>query len=111
MEYEPGVFDIRSGFLRPTALASLIKSLTSNQNYCHPALYQKGWWHRESRFTIKKLKNPSSNVSIQNDWYQPLLVIGKTGTLGYAFSKICTERSISYKLLGRDDVDIRYPPN
>ncbi len=44
---------------------------------------------------------------IQNIIYQPLLVIGKTGTLGYAFSKICTERSISYKLLGRDDVDIR----
>ncbi len=107
MEYEPGVFDIRSGFLRPTALAALIKSLTSNQNYCHPVVDQKGWWHRDSRFTIKKLNNPSSNVSIQNDCYQPLLIIGKTGTLGYAFAKLCNERVIPYKLLGRNDVDIR----
>ena len=107
MKYESGVFDIRSGSLRPSALASLIKSLTSNQSYSHPVLYQKGWWHRESRFNIKKPVDPSLELSLQNDCNQPLIIIGKTGTLGYAFAKICTERVIPHKLLGRDDVDIR----
>ncbi len=53
MEYETGVFDIRSGSLHPTALANLIKTIISNQSYCHPVPDHKGWWHRESRYYQK----------------------------------------------------------
>ncbi len=104
MEYETGVFDIRSGSLRPTALANLIKAIISNQSHYHPVLNHKGWWHRESRY-IKKL--PGTSLEFENNCHQPVIIIGKTGTLGYAFAKLCTERFISYRLLGRDDVDIR----
>jgi dTDP-4-dehydrorhamnose reductase len=36
----------------------------------------------------------------------PLLVIGKNGTLGRAFAKVCEDRFLHYKLVGRDDCDI-----
>jgi dTDP-4-dehydrorhamnose reductase len=37
---------------------------------------------------------------------QPLLILGKSGTLGAAFSRVCTERNIHHILLSRADVDI-----
>jgi len=36
----------------------------------------------------------------------PILVIGKNGTLGKAFARICEERCINYHLLSRQDCDI-----
>ncbi len=36
----------------------------------------------------------------------PLLIIGKTGTLGNAFQKICEQRNIPFITLGRADIDI-----
>jgi dTDP-4-dehydrorhamnose reductase len=40
---------------------------------------------------------------------RPLVIIGKTGTLGKAFMRICTLRGIHYKALGREDVNILDP--
>jgi dTDP-4-dehydrorhamnose reductase len=39
----------------------------------------------------------------------PLLIIGKNGTLGRAFARICEERCIFYRLLSREDCDISKP--
>lgn len=36
----------------------------------------------------------------------PLLIIGKNGTLGKAFAKVCEDRCINYHLLSRQDCDI-----
>jgi dTDP-4-dehydrorhamnose reductase len=47
--YEPGVFDLRSGYPRPTALASYIKKITGAQNeQAHPLTIDAGWWHRST---------------------------------------------------------------
>ncbi|HEV8079583.1 MAG TPA: family 1 glycosylhydrolase, partial [Chitinophagaceae bacterium] len=105
MDYEPGAFDVGSGFPRATALASVIKSLALEHTYSHPLLNYKGWWHMNSRFLYEnsfksKLQLPYDDIS------QPLLIIGKRGSLGRAFGKICGYRSINYKLLSRKDVDI-----
>ncbi len=109
MEYEPGVFDIRSGSLRSTALAGMTEALNKNKEYFHPVLNEKGWWHRDSRFhNCNAIHNPV-NLSLQNNSCKPILIIGKTGTLGKAFARICTERFISHRLLGREDVDITDP--
>jgi dTDP-4-dehydrorhamnose reductase len=107
MEYEPGAFDIRSGSLRPTALAELIQTINSDQPCLHPVLSQKGWWQRESRFLCVKSHDTLTHLSLQNNSTQPILIIGKTGTLGNAFARICNERVIAYHLLGREDADIR----
>jgi dTDP-4-dehydrorhamnose reductase len=105
-EYEPGAFDIRSGLPRPTALATLIKNITSKgQMHHHHLAIEKGWWQRESRlvyqpplFSLSK-KEPDTKSN-------PLLIIGKKGTLGKAFAKTCFNRAIKYKLLSRQDCDI-----
>jgi dTDP-4-dehydrorhamnose reductase len=36
----------------------------------------------------------------------PILIIGKTGTLGKAFARICNLRGISYRMFGRQDCNI-----
>jgi dTDP-4-dehydrorhamnose reductase len=105
MDYEPGAFDVRSGSPRATALASVIKSLAQEKTYSHPLLIHQGWWHMNNRFLYEKsfkskLQLPYDDIS------QPLLIIGKNGTLGRAFGKICGYRFINYKLLSRQDVDI-----
>src|SRR5438309_106379 len=46
--YESGVFDIRGSEPRPTALASLLKELSSGQEPQHPVLKVPGWWHRSA---------------------------------------------------------------
>jgi len=105
MEYEPGAFDVGSGIPRATALATVIKSLITEKTYSHPLMNHKGWWHLNSRFIFDK--SFKINAGLHNDDHsQPLLIIGKNGTLGKAFAKICGYRSISYKLLSRQDVDI-----
>ena len=102
MDYEPGAFDLRSGKLRPTALASLIRGLATGEVYEHPLLNEPGWWQRDVRFNIK-----TSGVNfIPETSSTPLLIIGKTGTLGKAFARACKTRGIPFVLLGRVDVDI-----
>lgn len=103
MNYEPGVFDIRSGFPRPTALAPLIKSLATSKNYSHALTENKGWWHRDIRFIYD---NSVNNMPADNNNSQPILIIGKNGTLGKAFAGLCDYRSINNRLLSRQDLDL-----
>jgi len=108
-DYEPGVFNLSSGQPRPTALARLIRMLTKRKVYYHPVLETEGWWKREDR-----QQYPADNVvqikSIKAvPKCQPVLIIGKSGTLGNAFSRICEERNIHHILLSRAEVDITDP--
>lgn len=91
--YETGVFDIRNNKLRPTAAVKLIKSLSENIDYQHPLLSQKGWWHNS-----EQQKVPTNQ--------SPILIIGKTGTLGSAFIKICNARNIPFVAISRNEIDI-----
>ncbi len=105
MDYEPGAFDVGSGFPRVTVLASVIKSLVSGQKYSHPLIEHKGWWHSDIRFIYENsFKAKTALPDYDNS--QPVLIIGKHGTLGKAFGKICGFRYINFKLLSRQDVDI-----
>ena len=103
-EYEPGAFDLRNGNLRPTALYHFIKDLTQTQQCNHQLSIEKGWWQRSSRIlygpVIKELRINSDKDCA------PLLIIGKNGTLGKAFARICNERCIRFHLLSRQDCDI-----
>lgn len=106
-DYEPGVFNVSTGCPRPTALARLLQQLTEHQVYYHPVLDNEGWWQRETRHQYgvahkvveMKKKKPLRKC-------QPLLVLGRTGTLGKAFSRICDERNIHHLLLSRADLDL-----
>jgi dTDP-4-dehydrorhamnose reductase len=48
--YEPGVFDVRGGEPRPTALHHMVRRLIRDGHYTHPVLAGPGWWQRELRF-------------------------------------------------------------
>jgi dTDP-4-dehydrorhamnose reductase len=104
-DYEPGVFDIRSGTPRPTALAHFLKELTSTNTSTNHLSKMKGWWQRDCRYIYEPLMN---NLHVVN--YKlimsPLLIIGKRGTLGKAFAEACKKRSIPYYLLSRQECDI-----
>jgi dTDP-4-dehydrorhamnose reductase len=104
--YEPGVYDLRSGQARPTALTHFIKKIAF-QNDCHHPLSQiEGWWHRDTRLLYPEIKITSNAYSNKLHETQPILIIGKNGTLGKAFAKICADRALHFKLMSRDECDI-----
>jgi dTDP-4-dehydrorhamnose reductase len=63
--YEPGVFDVRSGAPRPTALARMIRSLIESGRFEHPLLDVPGWWRRPDRLLYKPVE--SSRTKRQRD--------------------------------------------
>ncbi|MGZ3853464.1 MAG: family 1 glycosylhydrolase [Flavisolibacter sp.] len=103
-DYEPGAFDLRGGHLRPTALASFLKEVSHNDNCNHRLFSEKGWWLRDSRVLYG---SPLTTIQMNTTFNSPpILIIGKNGTLGRAFSKMCEERCLSYHLISRQDCDI-----
>ncbi|MET4105438.1 family 1 glycosylhydrolase [Hymenobacter sp. UYP22] len=48
--YESGVFDMRGGYPRPTALFKMVQNLARHGHHTHPVLKGAGWWQRPSRF-------------------------------------------------------------
>lgn len=101
--YETGVFDARCDVLRPTALATATASLAATGTFDHPVLDRAGWWRRDER-----LYRPVRRGGIARIAGSPrrLAITGATGTLGQAFSRICTVRGLDHDLLTRADMDI-----
>jgi dTDP-4-dehydrorhamnose reductase len=104
--YEPGVFNVSSGTPRPTALARFLQELTMHQEFYHPVLESEGWWQRETRQQYGVKKVISMRRKRKPKTCRPLLILGKRGTLGKAFGKLCDERNIHHLLLSRQDLDI-----
>ena len=104
-EYESSVFDITSGQPRPTVLAEIIKSFSTGQLYNHPILHGEGWWKRDERL-LYNLPIVNGREAVLKSLPAPILILGKTGTLGFAFSKKCDLRNIHYQLLDRNSLDI-----
>jgi dTDP-4-dehydrorhamnose reductase len=101
-DYESGVFDVRSGQPRATALAAVTKALAAGAAYDHPVLDGPGWWRRPDRyFNSNAQPIPRIGISVRN-----ILITGATGTLGHAFSRICSQRGIHYVITSRGDLDV-----
>ncbi len=103
-DYEPGVFDVSNGIPRATALADFVKQLGTN-SVPHHLSNDKGWWQRNDRFFHRPqlLQNTVQHTPCHTT---PILIIGRNGTLGRAFARICNQRFLKYALLGRQDCDI-----
>ncbi|MBC8145182.1 MAG: sugar nucleotide-binding protein [bacterium] len=131
--YEPGLFDVRGGSLRPTALARMVSEMIAGSDSVHPLASQPGWWKRPSRLLYIpvdryrqslaidiNLDEPPSianadalihavfrlGVSENDTTSRPLVITGATGLLGRAFAHQCKVRGIPFRLLARCDVDI-----
>ena len=94
--YEAGIFDVRGGGCRPTALARAVKELTAGRTISHPAVAGHGWWIR----TQPAIRTLGRHTRI------PLLITGATGTLGRAMGRICTMRGLAHRMLRRHEMDI-----
>lgn len=105
-DYEPGVFDVRSGQPRATALAHYLSSIQTNAAHPSQLCGQQGWWQRSSRILYG---SPVKELAMKNNSQPPLIIIGKNGTLGKAFARVCEARHIPYHLLSRQDCDISQP--
>ena len=106
-KYEPGIFDLSSGKPRATALAKLIKAISKGDQFQHPVLEATGWWKKDIR--VLYYRNNIRKISSEAKSSQPLLILGKTGTLGKAFAKLCEIRGIHYQLLDRKELDLANP--
>ncbi|HEV2802213.1 MAG TPA: family 1 glycosylhydrolase [Pyrinomonadaceae bacterium] len=111
--YEPGVFDVRGGRPRPTALARMLRDLAAQGTHEHPALDAPGWWRRLDRLTYRPVRRQPATkatrkgrVEMRRGNARPLLINGATGTLGRAFARLCEQRGLSYRLLTRAEMDI-----
>ncbi len=92
--YEPGVFNLRSGKPRPTAMVKLIRELSKNKVYQQPVLKTFGWWKQE-----KRIAYPDANVFRINNLKpishsRPILVLGTFASIETGFEKICSDRNI-----------------
>lgn len=108
-DYESGVFDVRSGQVRPTALATFIKNISRENTFSHPVTCIPGWWKRNIRYLHSFGIRDKSLSEMNIDLPSPLLILGKSGTLGKAFARACGFRKIHYVLLGRNNLDITFP--
>jgi dTDP-4-dehydrorhamnose reductase len=107
--YESGPFDVRSPEPRPTALAPLMRELSGGEAPSHPVLHGSGWWRRAGRFLCHPVAAPAAPTSIPVSAATsaaPILIAGASGTLGRAFARICQQRNLAYRLLGRSEMDI-----
>jgi dTDP-4-dehydrorhamnose reductase len=111
--YEPGAFDVRGPEPRPTLVAKAVQALSRTGDFQHPTLGTPGWWERDVRALFPIQKRPprpfaagSFEVTASPGIAQPLLVIGRNGTLGQAFANVCELRGIRYRLVSRQEFDI-----
>jgi len=87
--YESGVFDIRNGAVRATALAAQISSLATTGTYEHPLLNQQGWWNDAHRGPRKKHASGNSENVL------PLVIWGN-GHIKGVLQQQCFQRNIPY---------------
>ncbi len=121
--YEPGVFDLRGGAPRPTALASLWRDLARRTNSSPVVSRRKGeewagvapvaftapgWWRRDSRYVFphraRKLApcpTPERRTPVPQIVAGPIVITGATGTLGRAFARACAARALPFVLTDR----------
>lgn len=111
--YESGVFDVRGGLPRKTALADLLRGLgEGTPEGAHPVLEGEGWWRRPIRLhhpvapRAAPLRQHPRAASWDRGASPPLLIAGATGTLGRALAAACRHRAIRHILLGRAAMDL-----
>jgi dTDP-4-dehydrorhamnose reductase len=88
--YESGVFDVRTGYLRPTSLSKLVRAMADHKSYDHPLLSGPGWWQE---------------CDVSPQMHHVLVIIDKNDLPENSFIKVCTQRRIQYKAICRQDID------
>lgn len=114
--YESGVFDLRGGAPRPTALAGLLRDLAAGRAPQHPAAAGEGWWRRDVRLEYRPVSDQATTAGPRLERVhsaaascRPVLITGATGVLGQAFARACEVRGLEYVLTGRAQLCLETP--
>ena len=83
-----------------------VKKLAEGHEFCHPVLEQDGWWQRPCAIHYHLDDVPKRCCVKDETQLNPVIIIGKNGTLGKAYKRLCELRAIYHVALGREDVDI-----
>ena len=102
--YESGLFDIRSGKPRATALAGMVKMINAGKPLTSSLLEIPGWWKRN----VRNIYNPKGVDVAMEDYphVSPVLIFGSNGSLGQALARICNRRGIVCHIVSRSEADI-----
>jgi dTDP-4-dehydrorhamnose reductase len=115
--YEPGLFDVSGGCVRPTALASVARELAATGESTHPLVAAPGWWRREDRL-IYAASSPAwplasasaascrARAASAESVAPPIMITGAAGTLGRAVARICEGRRLPFLALTRAELDV-----
>jgi dTDP-4-dehydrorhamnose reductase len=114
--YEPGLFDVSGGCVRPTALAVVARELATTGRSTHPLAAAPGWWRRENRLLYPARDRAGARVPSHvarrvrdgspPDVAPPVLITGAAGTLGRAVVRICEQRGLPFVAMARADLDV-----
>lgn len=103
--YEPGIFDMRGGQPRATALVRLVTNLAHGRTPLHPVLAEAGWWQRPQRLLYEPARAVQPIASHQPKFpshrssdARPLLILGADSPLGRVFTQLCTLRGLCYEV-------------
>jgi len=118
--YECGVYDLRGGSPRPTAMVPLLRALAKGKEPPHPdVLSLPGWWERDIRLWPDVRSALPASPSVARLWVRgrvpgsnmarPILITGKSGTLGQMFARFCRLRGLSHVLTDRATLAIDDP--
>lgn len=112
--YEPGVFDVRTGIPRPTALAEQMIAMADGKTPDHPVLGTPGWWRRPKRVLygssceniVESTQVCEEFPSLRQEEERPLLITGADGPLGAAFARLGDHRQLAHIALTQEEIDL-----
>lgn len=114
--YEAGVYDLRGGEPRATAVVDLLRSLSGRERPRTTALSSPGWWRRDIRFAYGGKVERIAPTNVRRRDYpaplipaRPILITGAAGTLGRAFAKACRHRGLPFVTTDRAALSIEDP--
>ena len=101
--YEPGLWDIRGGVPRMTALGSLVSALAKDERSPHPVLASPGWWQRDLRHVVAA----HGEITALPLSGAPVLILGHNA-VARAFARLCHMRGLPaerFDSLSHNDVE------
>ncbi|MCW3054255.1 MAG: dTDP-4-dehydrorhamnose reductase, partial [Chthonomonadales bacterium] len=112
--YEPGVFDVRGGTPRPTALAGQMIAMAAGKTPDHPVLGTPGWWRLPKRVLYDSSSEPTVEKTdvcalvprLRQEEEKPLLITGADEPLGAAFARLCDHRQLAHIALTQEEIDL-----
>jgi dTDP-4-dehydrorhamnose reductase len=112
--YECGVFDVRGRTPRPTALANVLTALAHGTEPQAPCLATPGWWRRPERLFYepqpRRVHVASPQILSRAADPRPILITGRTGTLGQALARACVRRGLAFVLTDRAALPLEQRP-